>query len=572
MIRYFIFTEIFLNQLNANRNYDVAIIGAGIGGLTAACLLCKSGLKVALVEKEPHAGGYLAGFQRKGYRFDTAIHWLNQCSENGLVTKIFRLIGSDHPVCKTHQKIRRYKGERNDFLLTADPEQMKDALIKKFPGDKDGIERFFKTSKKIGNSLNHFKNFVRASETLSFIEKAKNGLRMLRFVLPFIPLVRYEGSKMKNGLDKYFKNDELKKLFAAETDLLSCIVPVGWAYHADYQYPPEGGGQVIPEWMIHYLKTQDCEMFFNAPVQNILVENGTAKGLLINQKGKEKILHAKYVIAACDLNLIYKDLLPRGTVPQEKIKKLNEAEIYASSFTVSIALNCPTEQLGLGEEMIHLFKEDVARELQNSGDPEKSALTILTPSITDKSLAPDGCGTLVIFMPAYMHQHNNWQTGSDLERSSDYIDLKKQVAEKLIKRVEQAIAPGLSNHIVFYDAATPITHWRYTGNQFGTMMGTKPGRKNMQTKVAGYVTPVKNLFIGGHWAELGGGVPIASKAGMNAALLVLKQHHKKAFDELVEYFEDKKTALEINQQNIFKPYSNDWKRRKTAAEKYFQKT
>lgn len=555
-----------------NNDYDVAIIGSGIGGLTAACLLCKSGLRVALVEKEPHAGGYLAGFQRKGYRFDTAIHWLNQCSETGLVTKIFKLIGSDHPVCKTHKKIRRYKGDRTDFLLTVEPDLMKAEMIKKFPDEKDGIERFFKTSKKIGNSLDHFKNFFRASETLSLMEKAKNGLQMLKFVLPFIPLVKYEGNKMQAGLDKYFKNEELKKLFAAESDLLSCIVPIGWAYHSDYQYPPEGGGQVIPEWMIHYLKTQGCDLFFNTTVRQIIIEDKTAKGISILQKGQEKKLNAKYVIAACDLNHIYKNLLPPGAVPEGKIKKLNEAEMYASSFTLSIALDCPTEQLGLGEEMIHLFKEDISKEMQNSGDPEKSALTILTPSVTDKSLAPEGCGTLVIFMPAYMHQYNNWQTENKLERGDDYNNLKKEIAEKLIQRVEESLAPNLRSHILFYEAATPITHWRYTGNENGTMMGTKPGKKNMQTKVAGYKTPVKNLFIGGHWAELGGGVPIAAKAGMNAALLVLKQFNKEAFDEFVNYFAGKKDVSEINRKSIFKPYSNNWKRRKTVAEKYFKNT
>lgn len=557
--------------MNNNFDYDAVVIGSGIGGLTAASLLCKSGLKVALVEKEPHAGGYLAGFQRKGYRFDTAIHWLNQCSNTGFVTKIFKLIGSDNPVCKPYYKIRRYKGNNNDFLLTTQPEEFKLALIKKYPDEKIGIERFFRTSKKIGHSLNHFKKFFRASETLSFTEKVGNALQMLKFVLPFIPLVKYEGKRMKAGLDKYFRNTELQKLFASETDLLSCVVPIGWAYYTDYQYPPEGGGQVIPEWMIHYLKTQGCDLFFNAPVQKILVDAGTAKGVLIHQKGREKALKAKYVIAACDLNILYRELLPQGIIPSKKLKQLDEAEMYASSFTVCVALDCPTEQLGFAEEMIHLFNEDSPKELQNSGDPEHSALTILTPSITDNSLAPTGCGTLVIFMPAYMHQHNNWQTGLELERGKDYTKLKTSVAEKLIARVEHSIAPDLRKHIVFYEAATPVTHWRYTGNKLGTMMGVKPGRKNMQSKVAGYITPVKNLFVGGQWAELGGGVPIAAKAGTNAALLVLKKINKPAFKQLVEYFKDKKEISEINQHNAFKPYANDWKRKKTAAEKYFQK-
>ncbi|HZZ75284.1 MAG TPA: FAD-dependent oxidoreductase, partial [Puia sp.] len=58
--------------------YDVIVIGAGIGGLTAAALLSRAGLSVCVLEKEPRVGGYLAGFRRKHFVFDTAIHWLNQ--------------------------------------------------------------------------------------------------------------------------------------------------------------------------------------------------------------------------------------------------------------------------------------------------------------------------------------------------------------------------------------------------------------------------------------------------------------------------------------------------------------
>ena len=551
--------------------YDVAIIGSGIGGLTAACILSKCGLKVAVVEKEPHAGGYLAGYQRRGYRFDTAIHWLNQCDENGFVTKIFRLIGDDYPVCKSYKNIQRYRGDTTNLLLTHNPDELKNELSRLYPGNEAGLEKFFKDSKKIGRSLAAFKKIFRADETLTTGKLISQKLKLLKFALPFIPFIKYDGPKFKKGLNKYFKDERMHQVFSAETDILSCMVPLGWAYYGDYQYPPEGGGQVIPEWMTHYLKKQGCDLFFNAPVKEILVENNTATGLIIDQKGTEKKLGAKHVIAACDLHTVYKKLLPQGVITESKLKRLNEAEMYASSFTVSIALNCPTDQLGFKGEMVKLFREGISKELHNSGDPDYTALTILAPSVNDKALAPEGCGTLVIFMPAYMNQHNNWQTGGDYERGDAYKALKNAIAEKLIERVEQIIAPGLKEHIVFYEAATPVTHWRYTGNKMGTMMGTKPCKKNMQTKVAGYKTPVKNLFIGGQWAELGGGVPIAAKAGTNAALLVLKQQNREAFNELISYFEDKKDITAINSQTIFKSYSNCWKRNKTAAEKYFQK-
>ncbi|MFT4644170.1 MAG: phytoene dehydrogenase-like protein, partial [Planctomycetota bacterium] len=81
--------------------YDVVIIGAGVSGLTSAALLSKAGLSVCVLDKAQHAGGYLQGFTRKGFRFDSALHWLNQCGEEfGMVSTIFKFLGNDYPKVK----------------------------------------------------------------------------------------------------------------------------------------------------------------------------------------------------------------------------------------------------------------------------------------------------------------------------------------------------------------------------------------------------------------------------------------------------------------------------------------
>lgn len=177
-------------------------------------------------------------------------------------------------------------------------------------------------------------------------------------------------------------------------------------------------------------------------------------------------------------------------------------------------------------------------------------------------MAPEGCGTLTLFMPAFMQDNNEWHTTRDKDgnyiRGEDYKKLKKEIADIIIDRVEQNFAPGLKKHILFYDVATPVTHWRYTGNKNGTMMGAKPGRQNMQNNIAHYKTPVKNLLLGGHWAELGGGVPIATKAGTNAALLILKKEKPAAFTALCQYIDGKICLERLEKKNCFKPYNNSW--------------
>jgi len=563
----------YMKKLDLKPYYDVTIIGAGVGGLTAAALLSKAGFSVCVLEKEPHVGGYLAGFRRKNFRFDTAIHWLNQCAPKGLVCKLFDILGTDHPEAVPQKRIRRYKGKDFDYLLTNNPDEWKAQLIAAFPHEKKGLERFFKSAKRLGKSFDNFSSVFRSEETMTFLERLKNKFRLLEFALPFIPYITYSGEKgLNRGLNKFFKDEGLHKIFAAETELLSCLVPIGWAYYGDFQSPPKGGGQVIPEWLQHVVEYYDNAVYFKCNVTEILMERNTCTGVAFERHGTLYNVNSKYVIAACDVETLYEKMLPDYAVPEKLKKKLKHAELYSSSVTISVALDCPTEALGFNEELVHLAGENVPHGSISSGDPLRSEISILAPSVRDKSLAPEGQGTLTLFMPAFMDYKDNWYTEKDEQgnyiRGEKYKALKEEIAEIIIRRVEEKVAPGLRSHILFYDVATPVTHWRYTGNRDGTMMGAKPGKANMQGKVAHYQTPVKHLILGGHWAELGGGVPIAVKAGANASLLIFKQERKKAFQVLAKYMDGKIDKEALLQAGCFKPYDNSWVQIATPAQRH----
>jgi prolycopene isomerase len=63
-------------------------------------------------------------------------------------------------------------------------------------------------------------------------------------------------------------------------------------------------------------------------------------------------------------------------------------------------------------------------------------------------------------------------------------------------------------------------------------MGRSPTDRNIRARIAHYMTPVKGLLLGGHWAEYGGGIPMAIKAAANTSLLILRQAEPRAFKEL----------------------------------------
>jgi phytoene dehydrogenase-like protein len=551
--------------------YDVVVIGAGIGGLTAAALLSKSGLSVCVLEKEPRVGGYLAGFRRKHFIFDTAIHWLNQYGPGGILDKLFNAIGSDYPRAIEQLRIRRYKGEHFDYLLTNDPDEMRDQLIKDFPEEKKGIERLFLKARQIGRSFKNYNRIFRSEETMSFFQRLKNKFRLLEFAIPFIPYLTFSGEKgLKKGLNRFFKNPRLHEIFSGEQEILGCLIPIGWSYFHDFQSPPKGGSQVIPQWLQHVVNYYQNPVGLQCQVKEIFVKQGRATGLSFEHRGKLHRLNSKYIIAACDIETLYEKMLPPDAIPAGLKKKLKKADLYSSSVTVSLALDCTAESLGFDEELIHLVDENQVFADQSGGDPRRSEISILAPSMRDKSLAPENHGTLTLYMPAGMDYKNEWSTQLDVfgkrVRGEAYQQLKKEVAEILISRVEEKLAPGLRAHILFYEVATPVTHWRYTGNKNGTMMGARPGRKNMKNKISHYQTPVKNLILGGHWAELGGGVPIAAKAGANASLLILQKENPRAFRSLAGYMNNTVSLHSLTGNSCFYPYNNSWVRPKTPSE------
>lgn len=528
--------------LMGEKDFDVIIVGAGISGLTAAALLAKYNLRVCVLEKHAHTGGYLQGFHRRGFHFDTAIHWLNQCGEQGTVTRVFRLIGSSYPKAETMTGIQRHLHPHHNYLLNHQPDELKEQLIKDFPQEEQGIRRFFKEAQKIARVSRQFNRFFRSPETYSKIGAWLYSIRRFFLIIPLIKHVFYHGEEgVKKGLSRYFKDEQIHELFCAEQDMLSCLFPVAWAYNQDYQYPPLGGSRTYPMWLVDQIKQSDSEIRTNAGVNQILLKNGQFDGVSYTQQGVTHSIKSKYLLAACDIHQTYQWLANAGVKGADfQLKNLQKIKLYSSSVTLSIALDCRAEDLGFSKELILLCEKDVKRMEHSSGNPHKSAISILAPSSRDQSLAPEGNGTLTIYVPAWMDYKEEWQTTRDEQgkiiRTDDYKNLKNEFANTILDRVEQAVCPELRQHIIFMDVATPVTYYRYTSNKDGSMMGGRPGKENMQNKVAHYRTPLPNVFISGQWAELGGGVPIAVKAGYNASLLVLRKENPDAYKKLIASF------------------------------------
>ncbi len=511
---------------------DVVVIGGGIGGLAAASFLAQAGLEVQLLEARPTLGGYLAGFERGGFRFDTAIHWLNFFGHNGITRHLLQFLGGVFPPTPAPRVIRRYRSGDSDYRLTPEPLELREALIRDFPSEQRGITTFFDDARAVGVAFAELGARMASAQTMSLWTKLTQGTRL---GITSRPLWRLSGKPADPGLERYFRASGISRLFCAEEFLVSCLMPIGWAFTDNYHLPPAGGSRAIVDFLARALESHGGSCRLGARVSRVLVKNRTATGVRFKAKdNRQGEVRSRYVVCSSDLFDLVEALLPPGSISDAYKKKLNTADIYDSAVTVSVGLDRPAEQLGFDDGLALISDPGHTRKEYRSGDPKKSVISVLAPSVFDPSLSPTGKGTLTLFTHANIRYDDTWKTGPGFERGDAYYENKQQYAEILLERVEKALSPSLRRHVTLVDTATPITYRRYTSNRNGTIMGQRPTRRNVLARLSGYRTPVKNLYLGGQWAELGGGVPATVRAAANSAALILKRENPDAFKALIE--------------------------------------
>ncbi len=518
----------------ARDNYDVVIIGAGMGGLTAAAVLAKAGLSVFAADMNSAPGGCISGFARNGFHFETAIHWLNLLGPTGPARKILSYLKDDAPITPAPKTVRRFKGDTFDYTLTDNPDLLRDTLIRDFPMDEKGIRRFFETARAAGIAFDKLTRQMRSGITMNWAERAR---LFMATTTAGISITRFS-AKAETGLKKYFPHTRAGQIFCSESGLLPCLVPIGWIYTNNYFLSPKGGARALADWLYDVSRERGATFRFNTRAVGIDLDRGRAAGVTFrNRDGASFRVACRHLIAACDTETLYTKLLPENTVNPRVVRRIRQADLYDSAVTISLGLNRSARDFGIGEEVVYLTKDDVPRAEQDGGNPHLARITLMSSSSADPTLAPPNKGTLSIYLPAKLSQFDHWKTGEDFKRGIPYREFKQQYSDIILDRIEAALIPGLRDAVEIMDVATPVTYRRYTGNRDGTIMGTRMSFKNMLSGVSGYKTPVSNLYIGGQWAEYSGGVPTAMRAGANSAMLILKRESPRAFKDAQEMFE-----------------------------------
>jgi phytoene desaturase len=486
----------------------VIIIGAGPGGLTAGMLLAHNGYEVDIFEQKEHIGGRNASIKLGEFTFDTGPTFLMLAD---VLHDLFRFVGRNIEEYMDLKEIEplyrlRFNGEK-DFYPSRDSAYMARQLQEIFPEDEAGYRRFMEKEK------------VKFEKLYNCLKVPYHSIfHLLRpmFIkaLPKLDLNR----SLYDKLSEYFQHEEMRIAMTFQSKYLGmspwncpgAFTILSYLEHGTGIYHPIGGLNKISEAMADIVKEEGGRIHLSAAVRELLVENNTAVGVLL--ENGEKILADQIIINADFAHAMSNIVKPadRRKYTNAKLKKLDYS---CSTFMLYLGLD---KKYDISHHNI-IFADDYKRNVFEiaqtkvlSADP---SFYLQNASVTDPTLAPEGKSALYVLVPV----PNN--TGK-----IDWLNEKDSFRDLIIRKIkEKTELTDIDQHIEVEKVITPLD-WE---NEYSVYNGAT---FNLSHKISQmlYFRPhnqfddIKNCYLVGGGTHPGSGLPTIYESGRISANMIMQ--------------------------------------------------
>lgn len=497
-------------------NYDVIIIGGGLSGLTAASLLAKRDLKVAVIDKSYQPGGSCGIFRRKHVTFDQGSAMLYGFGEKGFNAHRFVFNCLEEPIDMIRHDLLycvNFKGRRIKFHQDID--LFIAELSDVFPSEKENIRRFYH------DMLTMYMHVMVEVPTYNSADETdpKIALKsMLKHPLSYIRFLSYLNKSARSLLAKYFKDPEIFKFFDKLTStycyttveespaVLAAVMFVN--NHVGGSYYPAGSTLFLPGKLEKVFEENGGDMLLEKIVVSLIFKNGKPAGVKLDD-GSE--LFAPNVIYSGTVWNLYGKLIdPAYSSAKRRAWGQNQVPTYPS-----VVLYALVDRKAI--------PEDTAPIEMLVGNPDKldeSEVTAYILSIDDRTLCAEDEHTVVAIGPTF----ENWE---NLDRKS-YMQKKKLEQERLITVLEKRF-PNIREAVRYAEVATPITIERYNMKNSGGVAGPKQMLGQHMFKRLHTRTEWDSLFCCGESTVMGTGTPTVTTSGITAANVLLKKLKKEPY-------------------------------------------
>jgi len=502
--------------------YDVIVVGAGLGGMTAASLLAKRGLSVLMIDRQDKPGGSCTSFRRDGVTYDVGTAMLYGFGENGFKPFRFLMNELEEPVeVVKHATLARMTFEGHTITFWPEVERFLQELDPLFPEEKEGLRAFYRDLYEL------YEHIVIKNEVIVPPSEynSRQGMRSLRSgPLKLLRMVRLLSTSTRSLLDRYFHTPDVinffDKLCSAYCYCTADETPAVLAAtmfldnHIGGVYYPAGGAQMLPNKIEKAFERLGGQALYRTHVDEILIRNGRARGVRLGD-GTE--IAARCVVANATVwNLYGKLVRPEHIKPE----RLAWAQNLVPTFP-SMTLYMLVDRSALPEDILpwEVF-------IENRAVIDSQDLTLYVNALVDETLGPPGKLVITAIAPNL----EPWPApGSPEDRSKAYHQQKQAETQKMLDQIEQHF-PGFCAKIETLITGTPTTIERFLLKNRGAVGGPKNAIGQEMLKRLHARSDWKNLYVCGDSTVMATGAPATVVSGVGAANVVLRDLHLPDYD------------------------------------------
>ena len=424
--------------------YEVIVIGAGIGGLTTAALLAARGVNVCLFERQSNVGGCVAKFEHFGYAFEPTFGLYSGWEGGGVWERIFAELPVSAPlVTKLSPNYVARLPDGRDVNVSSDSEALGEAVVTAFPDCADAAIRS-----------------LRALE--SDASKAGRAAELL------------VGTSRQF---RWFIDAQLQTFAQCTTDSCSSArAAAGLQFATGELWSINGSAQSLADKLGESLKTSGGSLRLNSPVLRLAYStDGTPIG--IDLLSGERVIATRAIVSNLTIWDTYGKLVGPSRTPREVASELKKLSSWGAYLIF----------LGLDEAAVPSLPSPRTLLIYDSDghnyDPEEQELILNLPHESDAA-APEGkrALTAIAFTQAAewfsFHEDHTWHEEKD-----------QALLEVWWTRLHQAL-PGLGDAEII-ETSTPQTVYEGTRRRLG-MIGPPA-----EISPVGSIRPFANLFLVG---------------------------------------------------------------------------
>jgi prolycopene isomerase len=486
-------------------DFDVIIIGAGVGGLTCGALLAQRGLKVLVLEKNRNVGGCCTSFRRKGYNFDVSVQSIGECQRGG---RIWRLLDRLELLDKIQfirlEPAREYHFPDRKIRQYSDLDSHIDHLNSQFPEESKGIRKVYSTFDQLFREMSGMPPSLDWFDTKAF-----------RSQYPLYS--RWKDKTLQDLLDQYIGNSRLKTILSVRSSY--ALMPPQWisvvamsslemSYFEGGVYCVKGNVEAFPRLLMEKLVQLGNQVLTGQEVTRILVEGKKAIGI----RTREGVEYAgRVIVSNCDATLTFCELVDKDVISPRFLSRLQRMKPSLSYYISYIGID------GSLDKEIPCANNEIFHDYDSLGEydalsknqlPQNASYYLLAPSLVNPDHAPKGMSTLCLSFKIPYGYSQTWDE-----------NVRKNLSQRLLEKASKMI-PNLRDRILTMENSTPVTIERMTNNRSGSAYGWAQYPRQAGIYRLNRATPLENLYLTGHWTSPGGGISAVVASGEITANLI----------------------------------------------------